>query len=259
MIKKQENYRHLIWTLAKTDFMLRYHGSVLGYIWALLKPLLMFAIMYFVFSNIFNPRSIGNNYYALELLLGIMLFTFFSEGTVAGMNALISKAQLVTKIYVPRWTIVVASTINSALIFNMNMIVLIFLFFYKHYIPSFQAIFLFIFFIVLTYCLILAFSLIAAPLYIQFRDLLMIWEVLISALFYASPIVYSLDMMPIGAQRVILINPMAFIIHFTKTAMIDNHFPDLWQLGIFIFFVLAFFVFSIWLFNIISSNVAEKI
>ena len=93
-----ENYRELIWMLAKTDFKLRYHGSVLGYVLAILKPLLMFLILNFVFSSIFNPRNTGTSYYSIQLLTSIMLFNFFAEGTMAGLNSLIQKSTLVTKI-----------------------------------------------------------------------------------------------------------------------------------------------------------------
>ena len=95
MVKGHENYRELIWVLAKTDFKLRYHGSALGYAWALLKPLLMFAIMNFVFSSLFSARGAGSQYYSLQLLTSIVLWNFFSEGSSAGMAALLSKAQLV--------------------------------------------------------------------------------------------------------------------------------------------------------------------
>lgn len=258
MLHQHENYKELIWTLAKTDFTLRYHGSVLGYLWALLKPLFMFTILYFVFSSIFNPRATGNEYYALELLLGIMLFTFFSEGTVAGMNALITKSQLVTKIYVPRWAIIVASTINTTLVFFMNLFVVLVFFAYKQFLPDPRAILLFLLFCFLTYVLILSFSLITAPLYIRFRDLLMIWEVLVAALFYATPIIYSLTIMPVAVQRIILINPMAFIIHFTKTSLIENHYADLWQYLLFVGIVAAFFGVSVLSYRAFSGKIAEQ-
>ena len=120
-MRRHENYRELVWMLAKTDFKLRYHGSVLGYLWALLKPLLTFAVLNFVFSSVFNPRSTGMETYSLQLLVSLMMFYFFSEGTNAGMGSLLNKSQLVTKIYVPRWTIILASTINATLIFLMNL------------------------------------------------------------------------------------------------------------------------------------------
>ena len=259
MAKKHENYRELVWMLAKTDFKLRYHGSVLGYFWAILKPLLMFAILNFVFSSIFNPKNGGNPYYSLQLLTGIMLFTFFSEGSSSGLQSLMSKAQLVTKIYVPRWTIILASTINAVLVYSMNLIVVVFFFSLKGFLPSAEAILFFALFSILTYVLIVAFSFLTAPLYVKFRDLSMIWEVIMSALFYATPIIYPLSIMPEYIQRTLLINPLAFIVHFTKTALIENRFPEWWQLSGFIAAVIIAFFLSLLAYKYNSKRIAENI
>ncbi len=241
MALQHENYRHLIWTLAKTDFTLRYHGSVLGYVWALLKPLLLFSIMYFVFSNIFNPRALGNTNYAVDLLTGIILFNFFAEGTTAGMSALLTKAQLVTKIYVPRWTLIVAATLNSLLLFLMNLIILIIFFAWQHLLPSVIGLVLFGLFICLTYILIVGFGLLMAPLFVRFRDVSMIWEVAITALMYASPIIYPLTLMPSSVRQIILLNPIAFIIHFSKESLVHQHYPDILQIiGFTLVTILAF-------------------
>ena len=256
---KHENYKELIWALAKTDFKLRYHGSVLGYLWAILKPLLMFSILNFVFSSLFNSRGNGIPYYSLQLLVGIILFNFFSEGTMAGMSSLLAKSQLVTKIYVPRWTIIIAATINSALIFLMNILVIVFFFALNRFMPSFQAILLFAMFIVFTYIIVLGFSLLTAPMYVKFRDLSMIWEVITSILFYASPIVYSLQMMPDRMQKIMLLNPMAFIIHFSKEGLVNNHFSDPWKTFIFILTVLTFFAIGVFSYNKLAPRIAEEI
>jgi len=257
--KKHENYQELIWVLAKTDFKLRYQGSFLGYLWALLKPLLMFAILNFVFSSIFNPRGTGNQYYSLQLLVGIILFNFFSEGTNAGMGSLLSKAQLVTKIYVPRWTIILAATLNSGLIFLMNLFVIVAFFAYKNFLPSLASVGLFLLFSLLTYFLLLAFSLFTAPWYVKFRDLSMIWEVITTMLFYGTPVFYSLSMMPEYIQRIMLLNPMAFIIHFVKEALINNRFPEVWQTLIFVGLVFLVFSLSIFSYRQCIVNVAEEI
>ena len=258
-MRKHENYKELIWMLAKTDFKLRYHGSVLGYLWALLKPLLTFAVLNFVFSSIFNPRGTGENTYSLQLIVSLMMFYFFSEGTSAGLSSLLSKAQLVTKIYVPRWTIILASTINATMIFLMNLVVIIGLFVYKGFMPSIASILLFLLFSVFIYIIVLSFSLIAAPLYVRFRDLAMIWEVLLMILLYASPIIYPLVTLPAQYHKFILLNPIAFIVHFTKESMINNHFADWHQYSIFIAIVFGFFAFSIWAYKKLIVKVAEEI
>jgi ABC-2 type transport system permease protein len=243
--------------LAKTDFKLRYHGSVLGYLWALLKPLLMFAILNFVFSSVFNARGIGTEHYSLQLLVAIILFNFFSEGTTAGMNSLLLKSQLVTKIYIPRWTIILAATLNSAMIFLMNLIVIISFFTFKAFLPDFFSILFFIVGAVLIYILILSFALFTAPWYVKFRDLAMIWEVIITLLFYATPVIYPLQSLPVYIQQILLINPVAFIIHFTKESLINNHFPELWQGSLFLVIVAIVFGLSVLSYRRFAPRVAE--
>lgn len=258
-MRRHENYKELVWMLAKTDFKLRYHGSALGYVWALLKPLLMFVILNFVFSSIFYPRGSGDQYYSLQLLMALLMFNFFAEGTSAGMGSLLSKAQLVTKIYIPRWTIIIASTINSVMIYLMNLFVIIGFFAYKGFLPQFSAIVMFVVFSLVLYILILSFSLLTAPLFVRFRDLSMIWEVISQILFFATPVFYSLQIMPVHIQQLLLLNPVAFIIHFTKESMINNHFADIWQYGIFFTIVIIGFLVSIFSYGKFISKVAEEV
>lgn len=258
-MRHHENYKELIWALAKTDFKLRYHGSVLGYLWALLKPLLTFAVLNFVFSSVFNPRGTGMDTYSLQLLVALMMFYFFSEGTTAGMSSLLSKAQLVTKIYVPRWTIILASTINATMIFVMNLLVIAFFFALKGFLPSIPAIAMFLVFSIFIYIIILSFALITAPLYVKFRDLSMIWEVLLMIIMYASPIIYPLTTLPAEYHKFILLNPLAFIVHFTKESLINNHFADPSQYAVFIAIVFGGFVLSIFSYRKFIPKVAEEI
>jgi ABC-type polysaccharide/polyol phosphate export permease len=259
MAKKHENYWELVWALARTDFKLRYHGSVLGYFWALLKPLLTFLILNFVFSTIFNPRNSGIQHFSLQLLTSIMLFNFFAEGTMAGLNSLMGKSSLVTKIYVPRWTIVIASTINATLIFAMNLIVIAVFFVWYGFWPGIPAILTFLYFILLTFTLILSFSFIAAPLYVKFRDLQQIWEVATQALFYGSPIVYPLQIIPQKYHTILLANPIGYIIHFTKMALTEHHYAPLWQNVMFSSIIFFVFFVGLFIFRKMEPKVAENI
>jgi len=258
-MRRHENYKELIWMLAKTDFKLRYHGSILGYIWALLKPLLMFAILNFVFSSIFYPRGTGDQYYSLQLLISLLMYNFFSEGTTAGMGSLLSKSQLVTKIYIPRWTLIIASTVNSVMIYLMNLFIIVGFFAYKGFMPHVSAIGMFFLFSLVLYVLIMSFALLTAPLFVRFRDLAMIWEVISQVLFFATPIFYSLQIMPEYIQQILLLNPIAFIIHFTKESMINNHFADAWQYGVFFIIVTGGFLLSLASYRKFISHVAEEI
>jgi ABC-type polysaccharide/polyol phosphate export permease len=254
-----ENYCQLIWMLAKMDFKLRYQNSILGYIWAILKPLLMFFVLNFVFSSIFNQRNIVGEHYTLGLLVALVLFYFFSEATNAGMQSLKSKSMLVEKIYLPRWTIIVASTIHTALIFLSNISVIIVFFIWYRFLPSPTSILLFVIFSLFMYLFILSFSLMSAPLFIRFRDLGMIWEVAIGILFYASPIFYPLQMLPEWIQRILLINPVAFMIHFTKESMFNHHYAEMWQFGVFLGSNCLLFISSIWAYKKLIQKIAERL
>lgn len=243
--------------LAKTDFKLRYQNSALGYVWAVLQPLLLFGVLNFVFSSVFN-RGGNIKHYTLQLLVSIILYTFFSEGTRAGMASLVSKYQLVTKIYVPRWTIIAASTLNSAMIFAMNLIVIAIFFAFKGFMPNIASIIMFFVFSLAVYAIVLGFALLTAPLYARYRDLLLIWEVITRALFYGTPIIYPLSTIPDKYHKILLLNPMAFVIHFNKEALFNDHFPDLWQSSIFIATIVIFFGIGIFFYKKLIPRVAEE-
>lgn len=244
--------------LAKTDFKLRYQNSVLGYVWALLNPLLTFLVLNFIFTHIF-ARGAGIRHYSLQLFTAIVLFNFFSEGTRSGMASLVTKSSLVKKIYVPRWTIIASSTINSVMIFLMNLIVVAIFFAFSGVMPGLGAILLFIFFSILTYIIILGFSFLTATLYVKLRDLLIIWGVLLMMLFYATPIIYPLQILPKYIQQIILVSPIAFIVHFSKEALVNNHFPELWQVSLFVFAVFAFWGAGYLVYKKTDASVAEDI
>jgi len=258
-LQKHENYKELIWMLAKMDFKLRYQGSILGYFWAILSPLLLFLILNFVFTSIFAQAAGrgGPNHYSLQLLVGLMMFGFFSEGTNAAMNSLNAKSQLVTKIYIPRWTIIIASTVNAFMIYCANLIVIMAFFIWYHFVPSLFSVVLFLFFSLVMYVIIVSFGLIAAPLLLRFKDVGMIWSALLSMLFYATPIFYPLTILPEWSHKWILLNPLAFIIHFTKESMFEGHYAEPIQYMVFLIIVAIGFLFSIWSYKKLEPKIAE--
>ncbi|MBD3299789.1 MAG: hypothetical protein GF347_00375 [Candidatus Moranbacteria bacterium] len=255
---KKKDSLYLIWVLAKTDFKLRYHGSFLGYVWAILKPLLIFSILNFVFSQII-ARGAGIQNYPLQLITGIILWTFFAEGTLSGLQSLLSKGSIITKVYFPRWIVVVASTLNSLMIFFLNIFVLIGFYIYYGVYPSLLNILVALVLVVFIYILILSFAFLVSFLYLKYRDLLQIWEVFLQGLFYASPIIYPLSLMPHQFHRFILFNPIGRLIHYVKIVLIENRFPELGE--VLIIFVLLMFLFgaSYLFFNFNSKKVAEFI
>lgn len=246
----------LVWQLAKTDFKIRYNGSVLGYIWALLKPLLIFLILNFVFSNVFG-KNIPN--YSINLLTGIILWTYFSEATSVGMTSLLSKANLITKVKISKTAIVFASTINSTITFLINLLILIAFFFVYHITPSILGILMTMLFLLILYCLIVGITFLTAPLFVKYRDLNQIWEVLMTLGFYASPIIYPISLIPERYQPFMWINPMSYIINYVKLALINNQFIAFDKFAILISIVLFILLSGILVFSKMKSRVAENI
>ena len=252
----KHNYFQLFSILAWTDFKLRYHGSILGFLWALLKPILIFLILNFVFSNIFGR---GDPYFSVRLLLGIVLWNFFAEGTMMGMISLHSKAAIITKVKFPLWIVVVASIANIMLTFLINLgIFSVFLIIAKG-IPSLTQVAVFLYYVVLITMVIMSFSFITSTLFIKLRDLNQVWEVLLIAGFYACPIIYPISVIPRNVQWVIFLNPMTFVIQYSKLVLIEGKFQNLTLHIIYTLIVVAVFLFGIWVFSRNAKKVPEHL
>jgi ABC-2 type transport system permease protein len=116
----QKHHLRILAELVKSEFKLRYQNSFLGYFWTLIKPLLLFGVIYLVFS-VFMQSPIPN--YPVYLLLGIILWNFFAEATLIGMNSLMAKRDLITKIFFPRSIIIFASTLSSLVTLLLNLVI----------------------------------------------------------------------------------------------------------------------------------------
>lgn len=209
--------------IAISDFKVRYQNSLLGYFWTLIKPLLLFAVLYIVFS-VFMRFPVEN--YQLYLLLGIVIWNFFAEATSIALRAFEAKEAIIRKVYFPRIIIVIASTLTSFLTFLLNMIVF-FVFLSLSGIPfSFNFLF-FIVYVIELYFVVLGFALILSVLYIKFRDFSHIWEVLLQIGFWMTPIIYPITMVPTEYHRLIFLNPMARLIEYSRAVFILNDIPVL--------------------------------
>lgn len=254
MIKKN-NYWHLLWVIAKTDFKMRYSGSILGYVWALLKPLLMFAVLYVVFS-VFMKWDMSN--YQLYLLLGITIWNFFAEGTMAGLTSLLSKGEMIKKIYFPRILIVIASTLTAFMTLCLN--ILIFLVFYSFSDLPFHFMMLLIpVYMILSYVLVLGVSLFLSVLQVRYRDVVQIWEVVLQAGFFLTPIFYPLTLVPQKYLFYVFLNPVTGLIQYSRTLMIEGDLPSLEGALYLLISILVIFAIGFLVFNKLSRNIAEKI
>lgn len=216
-MRQQKNSWYLVWILSKTDFHLRYHGSILGFLWAILKPLFIFLILNFVFSHLFG----GSVSYSLGLLTGLIIWNFFSEGSMTGLGALLSKGHILKKINAPTWTMVVASSLTSFYTFLLSLGILAAFFVAYGVIPHPLAILACIPYLIILYGVILALGFLLAPLYVVFRDMNQIWEVLLNAGFYATPIIYPATSLPANVRDVLMLNPLSIIIEGCKELLLN--------------------------------------
>jgi ABC-2 type transport system permease protein len=200
--------RALLSELVRTDFKLRYQGSVLGYAWSLLRPLLLFLILYIVFVKFLR---LGANipHYPVYLLLGIVIWNFFLEMTSQSLGSVVARGDLIRKIRIPRWMIVFSSSISALINFVLNLFVVAFFIIINHVDFSISVLLLPLIFLEV-YLFALGCSLILSALFVKFRDVNYIWEVILQAGFYMTPILYPLSLITnLTLQKVILINPMA--------------------------------------------------
>lgn len=214
--------RILLKELTKTDFKLRYQGSLLGYLWALLRPLMMFAILYFVFS-VLLPIGQGDPHYPIYLLIGTTMWSFFTECTMQGIQAIVNRGDLLRKISFPKYIVVVSATLTAVINMLINLVVIIIFALINGIMPN-PAWLLAIPAVLELYFLSLGIAFLLGSINVKYRDITSIWEVLVQALFYAVPIIYKISMVADGhpaIAKVLLLNPIAQCIQDIRFAFIS--------------------------------------
>lgn len=218
------NNRNLILLreLVITDFKLRYQGSILGYAWSLLKPLFLFAIMYIVFGLVIKIGSI--EHYAVYLLIGIVLWTFFAEATNQGMNSIVSRSDLLRKINFPKFILVLSATISALINLMLNLLIVAALMIINGVQLKFSGLMI-VFYIIELYLLALGLAFYLSALNVKYRDTGHIWEIIMQAAFYATPIIFPLALVIEKSNIVaqfLLMNPVAQAIQDTRYYLITK-------------------------------------
>ena len=255
--------------MVKTDFKLRYQGSFLGIAWSVLKPLMLFCVMYLVFAR-FLRMSDGTATYPVVLLLGISSWQFVTESTNVGLRSVVDRGDLLRKIHFPNYIVVVSATIGAMISYAINLVVVLVFALFSRVHFTWRIIFLPIN-VAELYVVTLAMTLIMATMYVYYRDIAHIWEVLQQLIFYAMPIIYPLKYVTDRGGRLAflarleLINPIAqsiqdirhnFIAPETQPT-IWNQFHSFWIMMIPLVITLGLLWFSIWLFRRNSRKFAE--
>lgn len=256
--------RSLIRELVISDFKLRYQNSVLGYLWSLLKPLMMFGVLYIVFTKIIR---VGGDipYYPQYLLLGLVLWTFFTEATQAGMGSIAARGDMIRKVSIPKYTIVISSTLSAFVNFLLNMLVVL-AFMVIGGVDFHAGILWAPVYILELVIFSLGISFLLSALFVKFRDFGHIWDVILQILFYATPIIYTLNIVPARLIKLVSINPLAQIFQDIRQVMITPETLTTQevfntQLGRAIPFtiIIVITVVGVWYFRRASKNFAEEL
>ncbi len=226
--------RVLLYELVKTDFKLRYQGSFLGVLWSVLKPLLLFAVMYTVFVK-FLKFTDGTPQYPIVLLLGISLWSFFTEATNVGMNSIVGRGDILRKINFPKYIIVLSAMMSSLISLSINLIVVIIFAIFTG-IQFTWLVALVPLSILQLFVLAFGLALLLSTLYVKFRDIGHIWEVILQILFYSMPVIYPLTMVAsmtvfgLKVQELMMLNPIAQIIQDIRHNLISpTTVPTTWS------------------------------
>jgi lipopolysaccharide transport system permease protein len=220
-VRERVSVAGLVWTLVRTDFKTRYRPTFGGFLWALLKPFAMFLVLLAVFSLIFasDPR------YKLNLIIGLFLWDFFAEATKVGLTSLHAKGFLLAKAKFPSWILVVTSASNALVTLAVFCVVIVVFLAVDGRPPGPAALALFLGYLAHYALIVTGFSLAASVLFLRYRDLNQVWEVVTQAGFFVAPIVYPLDIIPERFHFCLYLWPPTPIIQFSRAVLVDGIVP----------------------------------
>lgn len=247
-------YRELIGTLTVVDLKNRYQNTALGFLWSLLSPLLLAIVLFFVFRYLYKQESNFIGY----LLVGLMAWRFFSVGTTSSVYAVVGKTSLVTKVYIPRQILVLSNMLSNLISSLLEFIIIIpILYFAAGSLPA--TIFLFPLIFLIYFWFVYGISLFLASLYVFFRDINQIWEVLTTMLFFLCPVFYPLTAITEQVQHYYLLNPITQFIIIYRDVMVYGRLPTVYSLIIVVIATAISFIIGILIFNKLQRRFAEEI
>lgn len=212
----------LVWTLVRTDFKTRYHGSLSGLFWALLKPAAMFVVLMAIFSLIFSSEPD----YKLNLVVGLFVWDFFSEGTKSGLASLHAKGFLLTKAKFPSWILVVTSSSNAIIALSVFSVTIV-AYLAAAKTLSLTSVLLYLVYQACFLVIVIGISLATSVLFLRYRDLNQIWDLAMQAGFFVAPIIYPLGLLPESAHAPLYLWPPTPIIQFSRDVLIAGTIPTM--------------------------------
>jgi ABC-2 type transport system permease protein len=254
----------LLYLIAALDFKRHYFGTALGYVWSIARPLMLFGVLLAVFTQVFRLGS-EVPHYAVLLLLNIVLFGFFQEATGVAVTSIVAQEGIVRKTQFPRLVIPLAVVLTTLFNLGLNLVV-VFVFLLAFGVAPMWTWLLAPFLLVALIVLTTAVSMIVSSLYPRFRDLAIIWTVLSTVLFYASPVLYPLEKVPDRLRDILMLNPLSPLLELFRKWVVDPTAPGpvslaggwLGLLPALTIFVATCLV-GIWLFEREAPRIAEEL
>ncbi len=256
----------LLWLISVTEFKRVYFGTVLGYIWSLVRPLMLFAVLLFVFTQVFKLGSDDAEFYPVLLLLGIVLFTFFSEATTSSVTSVVTQEGVVRKTQFPRLVIPLSTVLTSSFNLGLNLIVVLVFTLAFGVEPTWTWL-LFPVVLAVLFVFTAATSMALSVLYVRFRDVAIIWTVVTQVLFYATPVLYPIEILDNETyKRLLMVNPLGPIFEQARVWMLEPSAPSAaevaggaaWLIPAALIYV-GVCVFAVWIFNRDAPRIAEEL
>lgn len=210
----------IVLVIASAEFKLKYAGAALGYVWSLAKPLGLFGMLYLVFGHLFRLGG-GTGHYPLYLLLGIVLFTYLSDATTIGMKSIVDRSSLISKLSFPRLIIPLSVTLCSAITLGINLAAIAVFIAVNRVVPGVKWLLLAPLVLEL-FVVAFGMSLILSALYVRFRDVAPVWELVLQILFYASPIIYPVTLVPHWFASIAFLDPFVQIVQDARSIVIPS-------------------------------------
>jgi ABC-2 type transport system permease protein len=263
----RRRFLDLLWLMAVTEFRRTYFGTVFGYLWSLVRPLMLFGVLLFVFTQVFKIGSELHNYPVL-LLLGIVQFTFFQEATTNAVTSVVAQEGVVRKTQFPRLVIPLSTVLTAFFNFCLNLVVVLAFVLAWGVGPQWTWLLL-PFAVAALFVLTTAVSMTLSVLYVRFRDVAIIWTVGAQMLFYATPILYPLGLenfLSDSVEHLLMLNPLAVIFEQVRVWMLEPSAPTAAEAAggaLHLLPALAIYVgvcaFAVWIFNREAPRIAEDL
>lgn len=250
------NNTDLLYELVKTSFKLKYNGSILGFIWVILKPFLQFLILYVVFSNVAGNQTIKA--FPVYLIIGLVIFTYFQESIVGGLNSLKEKAHIILKVNFDRKLAVYSSIILALINLFVNFVVITIFMLFNPVTLRLEAILYALFIVFILFILNVGISFFTSVISIRIKDIQHLVEVGFQLLFYATPIIYKIDVLPEKYQQIAALNPIYIIIQSVRAALINGEIAFLKEIIVIAIISLVIFILGMTFFNNQVTKIAEK-